>query len=292
MVMYPHGHHCSACMAGGGKVLQHNELRLRNTVNAEAAKAGAAIVHCHVRNPETGQNAFKAELFAELVERIRESETDVVINLTGGNGGAILIDDNKPGEWQEGSDLTTPEGRVAHAVELLPEICTLDMGLINFGENVAYLGNDSALRDMAKRMQSVGVKPELEVFDVGPIMQARKLMDEGVFDAPPMFQLCLGIGVNAPTDTKVMLAMRDILPDGAFWSSFGISRHQMPMVAKSVALGGNVRVGLEDNLYLSRGVLANNGQLVEKARTIIEAMGARVLTPAEAREKLNLRKPG
>tara|TARA_B100000676_G_scaffold311520_1_gene381716 strand:- start:30588 stop:31481 length:894 start_codon:yes stop_codon:yes gene_type:complete len=258
----------------------------------EAAKAGAAIVHCHVRNPETGQNAFKAELFAELVERIRESETDVVINLTGGNGGAILIDDNKPGEWQEGSDLTTPEGRVAHAVELLPEICTLDMGLINFGENVAYLGNDSALRDMAKRMQSVGVKPELEVFDVGPIMQARKLMDEGVFDAPPMFQLCLGIGVNAPTDTKVMLAMRDILPDGAFWSSFGISRHQMPMVAKSVALGGNVRVGLEDNLYLSRGVLANNGQLVEKARTIIEAMGARVLTPAEAREKLNLRKPG
>ena len=258
----------------------------------EAAKAGAAIVHCHVRNPETGQNAFKAELFAELVERIRESETDVVINLTGGNGGAILIDDNKPGEWQEGSDLTTPEGRVAHAVELLPEICTLDMGLINFGENVAYLGNDSALRDMAKRMQSVGVKPELEVFDVGPIMQARKLMDEGVFDAPPMFQLCLGIGVNAPTDTKVMLAMRDILPDGAFWSSFGISRHQMPMVAKSVALGGNVRVGLEDNLYLSRGVLANNGQLVEKARTIIEAMGARVLTPAEAREKLNLRKLG
>ena len=258
----------------------------------EAAKAGAAIVHCHVRDPETGQNAFKTELFAELVERIRESETDVVINLTGGNGGAILIDDNKPGEWQEGSDLTTPEGRVAHAVELLPEICTLDMGLINFGENVAYLGNDSALRDMAKRMQSVGVKPELEVFDVGPIMQARKLMDEGVFDAPPMFQLCLGIGVNAPTDTKVMLAMRDILPDGAFWSSFGISRHQMPMVAKSVALGGNVRVGLEDNLYLSRGVLANNGQLVEKARTIIEAMGARVLTPAEAREKLNLRKPG
>ena len=258
----------------------------------EAAKAGAAIVHCHVRDPETGQNAFKTDLFAELVERIRESETDVVINLTGGNGGAILIDDNKPGEWQEGSDLTTPDGRVAHAVELLPEICTLDMGLINFGENVAYLGNDSALRDMAKRVQSVGVKPELEVFDVGPIMQARKLMDEGVFDAPPMFQLCLGIGVNAPTDTKVMLAMRDILPDRAFWSSFGISRHQMPMVAKSVALGGNVRVGLEDNLYLSRGVLANNGQLVEKARTIIEAMGARVLTPAEAREKLNLRKPG
>ena len=256
----------------------------------EAAKEGAAIVHCHVRDPETGQNAFKTELFAEVVARIRESETDVVINLTGGNGGAIFIDDNKPGEWLPESDLTTPEGRVAHAIELLPEICTLDLGLINFGANVAYLGNDSAVREMAKRMQAVGVKPELEVFDVGPIMQARMLMDEGVLDAPPMFQLCLGIGMNAPTDTKVMLAMRDILPEGAFWSSFGISRHQMPMVAKSVALGGNVRVGLEDNLYLSRGVLASNGQLVEKARTIIEAMGARILTPEEARKKLNLRK--
>jgi len=256
----------------------------------EAAKEGAAIVHCHVRDPETGQNAFKTELFAEVVARIRESETDVVINLTGGNGGAIFIDDNKPGEWLPESDLTTPEGRVAHAVELLPEICTLDLGLINFGANVAYLGNDSAVREMAKRMQAVGVKPELEVFDVGPIMQARMLMEEGVLDAPPMFQLCLGIGMNAPTDTKVMLAMRDILPEGAFWSSFGISRHQMPMVAKSVALGGNVRVGLEDNLYLSRGVLASNGQLVEKARTIIEAMGARILTPEEARKKLNLRK--
>lgn len=258
----------------------------------EAAKEGAAIVHCHVRDPETGKNAFKTELFAEVVARIRESETDVVINLTGGNGGAIFIDDDKPGEWQDESDLTTPEGRVAHAIELLPEICTLDLGLINFGANVAYLGNDSAVREMAKRMQAVGVKPELEVFDVGPIMQARMLMDEGVLDAPPMFQLCLGIGMNAPTDTKVMLAMRDILPEGAMWSSFGISRHQMPMVAKSVALGGNVRVGLEDNLYLSRGVLASNGQLVEKARTIIEAMGARILTPAEAREKLNLRKHG
>ena len=256
----------------------------------EAAKEGAAIVHCHVRDPETGQNAFKTELFAEVVARIRESETDVVINLTGGNGGAIFIDDNKPGEWLPESDLTTPEGRVAHAVELLPEICTLDLGLINFGANVAYLGNDSAVREMAKRMQAVGVKPELEVFDIGPIMQARMLMEEGVLDAPPMFQLCLGIGMNAPTDTKVMLAMRDILPEGAFWSSFGISRHQMPMVAKSVALGGNVRVGLEDNLYLSRGVLASNGQLVEKARTIIEAMGARILTPEEARKKLNLRK--
>jgi len=256
----------------------------------EAAKAGASVAHCHVRDPETGQNAFRTELFREVVERIRESDTDVVINLTGGNGGGIVIDDEKPYDWQEGSDLTTPEGRVAHAVELLPEICSLDMGLINFGENVAYLGHNTAVREMARRMQAAGVKPELEVFDVGPIMQARMLVEEGVLDAPPLFQLCLGIGVNAPTDTKVMLAMRDILPEGAVWSSFGISRHQMPMVAKSVALGGNVRVGLEDNLYLERGVLANNGQLVEKARTIIEAMGARILTPQETREKLDLKK--
>ncbi|MBT6512724.1 MAG: 3-keto-5-aminohexanoate cleavage protein, partial [Rhodospirillaceae bacterium] len=145
----------------------------------EAAKAGASVVHCHVRDPETGQNAFKTELFREVLERIRESETDVVINLTGGNGGGIVIDDNKPYEWQEGSDLTTPEGRVAHAVELLPEICTLDLGLINFGEDVAYLGHNTAVREMAKRLQAVGVKPELEVFDVGPIMQARMLVEEG-----------------------------------------------------------------------------------------------------------------
>lgn len=256
----------------------------------QAAKEGAAIVHCHVRDPETGKNAFKTELFAEVVARIRESETDVVINLTGGNGGGIIIDDEKPGEWQEGSDLTTPEHRVAHAVELLPEICTLDCGSIAFGPKDIYLGNESALSNMAKRLQAVGVKPEIEVFDVGPIMLARKMVDDGVIDAPPMFQFCLGIGTNAPTDTRVLLAMRDLMPEGAFWSAFGISRHQMPMVAKSVALGGNVRVGLEDNLYLSRGVMANNGQLVEKAVGIIERMGARVLTPAEARVKLNLRK--
>ena len=257
----------------------------------EAAKAGASIAHCHVRDPETGQNAFRTELFREVVERIRESDTDIVINLTGGNGGAVVLDDDKPGEWQDGSDLTTPEGRVAHAVELLPEICSLDTGSINFADNVVYLGHGSAIREMAKRMQAAGVKPEIEVFDVGPIMLARQLIDEGAIDAPPLFQFCLGIGTNAPTDTKVLLAMRDLLPDGAVWSSFGISRYQMPMVAKSVVLGGNVRVGLEDNLYLERGVLANNGQLVEKAVGIIERLGARVLTPAEARQKLNLRQP-
>jgi len=257
----------------------------------EAAKAGAAITHCHVRDPETGQNAFRTELFREVVERIRESDTDVVINLTGGNGGAIFIDDEKPGEWLADSDLTTPAGRVAHAVELLPEICSLDTGSINFADNVVYLGHASALREMARRMQAAGVKPEIEVFDVGPIMLARQLIAEGVIDAPPLFQFCLGIGTNAPTDTRVLLAMRDLLPEGAVWSSFGISRQQMPIAAKSVALGGNVRVGLEDNLYLERGVLATNGQLVEKARGIVERMGARVLTPAEVRTKLKLRKP-
>ena len=257
----------------------------------EAAKAGAAIAHCHVRDPETGQNAFRTDLFREVVERIRESDTDVVINLTGGNGGGIILDDANPREIQESSDITTPEGRVAHAVELQPEITSLDMGTIPFGDNEIYAGHPSAMREMAKRMQAAGVKPEIEVFDIGPIVLAGQLVAEGLFDDPPMFQLCLGIGPNAPTDTKVMLAMRDLLPDGAIWSAFGISRHQMPMVAKSVVMGGNVRVGLEDNLYLERGVFASNGQLVEKARGIVEAMGVRCLTPAEAREKLNLRKP-
>ncbi len=258
----------------------------------EAAKAGAAIAHCHVRDPETGQNAFKTELFREVVERIRESDTDVVINLTGGNGGAIVIDDENPREFQPDGDITTPEGRVAHAVELQPEITSLDVGLITFGDNTIYAGHPSAMREMAKRLQAAGVKPEIEVFDVGPIVLAGQLVEEGLIDDPPMFQLCLGIGPNAPTDTKVMLAMRDLLPTGAYWSAFGISRYQMPMVAKAMVMGGNVRVGLEDNLYLERGVHASNGQLVEKARGIVEALGARCLTPAEAREKLNLRKRG
>ena len=258
----------------------------------EAAKAGAAIAHCHVRDPETGQNAFKTELFREVVERIRESDTDVVINLTGGNGGAMVIDDANPREFQPEGDITTPEGRVAHAVELQPEITSLDVGLITFGDNTIYAGHPSAMREMAKRMQAAGVKPEIEVFDIGPIVLAGQLVDEGLIDDPPMFQFCLGIGPNAPMDTKVMVAMRDLLPAGSAWSAFGISRHQMPMVAKAVVMGGNVRVGLEDNLYLERGVHASNGQLVEKARGIVEALGARCLTPAEAREKLNLRKPG
>ncbi len=258
----------------------------------EAAKAGAAIAHCHVRDPETGQNAFKTELFREVVERIRESDTDVVINLTGGNGGAIVLDDADPRAMQDSSDITTPEGRVAHAVELQPEITSLDMGAIVFGDSTIYAGHPSAMREMAKRLQAAGVKPEIEVFDVGPIVLAGELVEEGLIDDPPMFQLCLGIGPNAPIDTKVMLAMRDLLPEGSAWSAFGISRYEMPMVAKAVVLGGNVRVGLEDNLYLERGVFASNGQLVEKARGIVEALGARCLTPAEAREKLNLRKPG
>ena len=148
------------------------------------------------------------------------------------------------------------------------------------------------MREMAKRMQAAGVKPEIEVFDIGPIVLAGQLVDEGLIDDPPMFQFCLGIGPNAPMDTKVMVAMRDLLPAGSAWSAFGISRYQMPMVAKAMVMGGNVRVGLEDNLYLERGVHASNGQLVEKARGIVEALGARCLTPAEAREKLNLRKPG
>jgi uncharacterized protein (DUF849 family) len=286
----------TCAVTGGGDTAgksEHVPVTPKQIADAaiQAAKAGASIAHCHVRDPETGQNAFRTELFREVVERIRESDTDIVINLTGGNGGGIVIDDDKPGEWQEGSDLTTPEGRVAHAVELLPEICSLDTGSINFADNIVYLGHKGAIRKMARRMQAAGVKPEIEVFDVGPIVMASQLVEEGVIDAPPLFQFCLGIGPNAPTDTKVLLAMRDLLPQGAVWSSFGISRHQMPMVAKSVVLGGNVRVGLEDNLYLERGVLANNGQLVEKAVGIIEHLGARVLTPAEAREKLNLRKP-
>ena len=254
----------------------------------EAAKAGAAIAHCHVRNPETGKDARDYDLFREVTERIRESDTDVLINLTGGGGGTFIPGDDDPRAPQEGSSLVTPAERVAHAVGLKPDITSLDCGTMNFGDHHVYVGTLKTMREMASRIQAAGVKPEIEVFDVGQIMLARQLIDDGLIDGPPMFQLCLGIGHSAPTETQTMLAMRDLLPDDAVWASFGISRMQMPMVAKSVLLGGNVRVGLEDNLYLERGVFASNGQLVEKAVGIIERLGARVLSPDEARVKLGL----
>ncbi len=256
----------------------------------EAAKAGAAVAHIHARDPETGQGSRDPKLFKEIVDRVRDSDTDVVINLTAGMGGDWISSPDDPAMPGPGTDMIGPEERLAHVQLCRPEICSLDCGTLNFSDtDMIYISTPPSLRKMASLVQEWGVKPELEVFDLGHIRFAKQMVAEGLIDAPPMFQLCLGIPWGADQDVETMVAMKSQLPQGASWASFGISRGQMPMAAASVALGGNVRVGLEDNIYLDRGVLASNGQLVTRAVEIIERMGGQALTPQEARNKLNLR---
>lgn len=256
----------------------------------EAARAGAAVAHIHVRDPETGKGSRDPELFKEVVDRVRSSDTDVVINLTAGMGGDWVPSEDDPSMPGPGTDMIGPEERLAHVKENLPEICSLDCGTLNFGNgNEIYISTPPYLRKMAELTKEWGVKPELEVFDLGHIRFAKAMVAEGLISDPPMFQICLGIPWGADQDVDTMKVMKDQLPAGASWASFGISRMQMPMAAVAVAMGGNVRVGLEDNIYLDRGVLASNGQLVERAVEIIQRMGATPATPAEARKKLALR---
>ena len=254
----------------------------------EAARAGAAVVHVHVRDPETGQGSRDPALFREAVDMIRDSGVDMIINLTAGMGGDWVPSADDPSLPGPGSDMIGPEERLRHVVDCKPDICSLDCGTMNFAGDFAYINTAPFLRRMAEIVQELGVKPELEVFDLGQIRLARSLIDDGLIDAPPMFQLCLGIPWGAGADTETMTAMKQALPPDAIWAGFGISRMQMPMVAQAVLLGGNVRVGLEDNIYLDKGVLATNGMLVERAVEIIERMGARVLGADEARSKLGL----
>ena len=255
----------------------------------EAAKAGATVVHCHVRDPKTGQFSRDVALYRELMERIREADIDIIVNLTAGMGGDLHIGPGEnPMEFGPHTDLVGPLTRLAHVEALLPEICTLDCGTLNFGDgDTIYVSTPAQLRAGAKRIQELGVKAELEIFDTGHLWFAKHMIKEGLLD-DPLFQLCLGIPWGAPADTTSMKAMVDNLPANAVWAGFGIGRMQMPMAAQAVLLGGNVRVGLEDNLWLDRGVLASNGQLVERAAEILSRLGARVLTPAEGRVKMGL----
>jgi uncharacterized protein (DUF849 family) len=256
----------------------------------EAADAGAAIVHCHVRDPETGKGARAVDLYAEVMERIRAKNADVIINLTAGMGGDLEIGDGEqPMAFGPGTDLVGPQERLAHVAALKPEICTLDCGSLNFGDgNSLVVQTPTQLRAQAKIIQEHGVKPEMEVFDTGNLWFAKQLVAEGLIDAPPMFQICLGIPWGAPADAASMQHMASQMPEGAVWAGFGISRMQMPMVAQAVILGGHVRVGLEDNLYLDRGVYASNGSLVERAVQIIRLLGSNVASPAESRQILGL----
>ena len=262
-----------------------------------AAQAGAAIVHIHVRNPETGDFSMETKHYREVVKRIRESGTDVIVNLTCGMGGYIVVGDNGLKDTPApGSDFCSQEDRMRHVIDLAqegkykPEICTLDCGSLNFGAaDRAYVSTPGYLRKGMQIARDLGVKPELEVFDTGNLWFVKQAIKEGLLDDPAMIQLCMGIQWGVPADVGHLLAMVNFLPENCVWGSFAISRMQMPWAAQSVLLGGNVRVGLEDNLYLSKGVYASNAQLVEKARGIIEAMGARIMSPAQARERLKLR---
>ncbi|MBB4683477.1 BKACE family enzyme [Amycolatopsis jiangsuensis] len=256
----------------------------------EAANAGAAVVHIHVREPETGAPSREVALYREAVRLVRESGVDVVVNLTAGMGGDLVIDEEDPLKPVDGTDLVNAMDRLPHVEELLPDICTLDCGSLNFGEgSQLYVSTPDMLRAGARRIQELGVKPELEIFDSGQLWFASKMVEEGLIDAPPLFQLCMGIPYGAPADPGLLQAMVNLLPEGSQWASFAIGRNQMPWVAQSVLLGGHARVGLEDNLYLARGVKATNGQLVERAVEIVQDLGANIASPDRAREILGLK---
>lgn len=257
------------------------------TASIQAAQAGAAIVHIHVRDPRTGLPARDLELYKETVKLIRASDTDVILNITTGMGGDFIPSQENPAMAGPGSDMISPAERVQHIQAIKPEICTLDCGSFNYSLT-AYIATMDMLRESAKKIQQAGVRPEIEAFELGHIWQAKQLIKENLLDKKALFQLCMGIPYGAEGTTRNVVTMFDALPPGVAWGAFGIGRQEMPMVAQSVIMGGNARVGLEDNLYLDKGVLATNAQLVERAKEIIERLGATLATPAEARKKLDL----
>jgi uncharacterized protein (DUF849 family) len=262
----------------------------------EAARAGAAIAHIHVRDPETGRGARDPRLYREVVKRVRAADVDVVLNLTAGMGGDLVLggEDAPLPPDPAGTDMAGAAERLEHVAELRPEICTLDCGTMNFaaGGDYVMVNTPGKLRAMARRVQELGVRPELEVFDTGHLVFVKQMIADGLIDPPPLIQLCTGIPYGAPDDPGTLLAMRNQLPDGAVFSAFSIGRMQLPFVAMAPLAGGNVRVGLEDNLMLARGVPATNGQLVERAVRILEAMNVRILTAADVRAKLGLTRGG
>jgi len=259
----------------------------------DAAKAGAAIVHCHVRDPDTGVPSRRLDLYREVTDRIRSADDDVVLNLTAGMGGDMVF-----GSAQTplplnpaGTDMVGAEERMAHIRECLPEICTLDCGTMNFAEADYVMTNTPGmLRAMGAMMTDLGVKPEIEAFDTGHLWFAKQLVNEGTLTSPALVQLCMGVPWGAPNDLNTYMAMVNAIPEDWAWSAFSLGRDQMPYVGAAVLAGGNVRVGLEDNLFLEKGVLATNAQLVERAGNIIENMGARIVGPEDVRARLGLTK--
>ncbi|PYE81360.1 3-keto-5-aminohexanoate cleavage protein [Pseudoroseicyclus aestuarii] len=287
------------CAVTGSGQSQHKSDKIPVTPQqiaeacVEAAKAGAAVAHVHVRDPETGAPSRDPALYREVVARVRDSGTDVILNLTAGMGGDIVLGSAEaPLPLKKGgTDLIGATERLVHVEELLPEICTLDCGTMNFAEADYVMTNTpGTLRAMAQRIQAAGVKPEIEVFDTGHLWLAKALVAEGLIDDPVMVQLCMGIPYGAPNDLNTLMAMVNNMPEGWVYSMFSIGRMQLPYAAQSVLAGGNIRVGLEDNIWLEKGVPASNGQLVERAATMLSAMNVGLKTPAQVREQLNLKK--
>lgn len=259
----------------------------------DAAKAGAAVVHCHVRDPDTGAPSRRTDLYREVVDRIRDADTDVVVNLTAGMGGDLVFGDpESPLPLNpEGTDMAGATERMAHVEECLPEICTLDCGTMNFAEADYVMTNTpGTLRAMGQMITDLGVRAEIEVFDTGHLWFARQLVEEGIIESPVLIQMCMGIPWGAPDDLNTLMAMVNNTPDDWTFSAFSIGRNQMPFVAAAMLAGGNIRVGLEDNLWLGPGELATNAQLVERAATIATNLGATLMTPAEVRASLQLQK--
>jgi uncharacterized protein (DUF849 family) len=258
----------------------------------DAARAGAAVVHIHVRNPETGVGVRDTELYAEVVERVRAADVDVVINLTAGMGGDLVLGagENPLPPNPDGTDMAGATERLKHVRALLPEICTLDCGTMNFASGGDYImvNTPSILREMARQVQALGVRPELEVFDTGHLVMVKEMIRDGLLDDPVIVQLCMGIAYGAPDDVTSLMAMVNLLPPGSVFSAFSIGRMQIPYVAMAALAGGNVRVGLEDNLYLGAGQLATNAELVTRAVDILGGMNAKIMSAQAVRDKLQL----
>lgn len=284
---------CTVTGAGGGPHKNPHvpvtPEQIANDVLA-VADAGAAIAHIHVRDAETKEGSRDTALYAEVIERVRAKNTEIIINTTAGMGGDLIIGAQDPLIPEQGTDLVAQSERLAHVEALRPDVCTLDCGSYNVGEgNLVYISTSEQICEGAKLIREYGVKPELEVFDLGHLSFVMKLIDEEAFDGPVMIQFCLGINFGAPATTSAITAMADMVRGyDVVWSGFGVAQMQLPMVAQAALLGGNVRVGLEDNIWLSRGVPATNVDLVKRARTIIEAMGSSVMNVEKTREKLSL----
>lgn len=254
----------------------------------EAAKAGAAIVHLHARDPETKSGSMRLDLFQEIVGRIRDNGIDVIINLSTGDGAMFAPSKEDPGKAGPGTNMRPAADRVKHVVDLKPEICSLDFNTMWF-RNRAFVNSPEMISEMARMIYEAGTTPELEIFDTGDLHLAADLMAKGVIKTPAFYQIVLGVSYGASASTETMMYMRNLLPKGMEWAAFGIGQHEFPMLAQAMLLGGHARVGFEDNLYIARGELAkSNAQLVEKGVGIMRSLGIEPATPKEAREILGL----